>query len=95
MIIRENVFFFPQTECSCVLTGVISGIVTGVVVAVLTGSVMAILMYAIVKRVRTSTTKTQEEVFYDYPIATYTCGEVDPENIELSPNPAYVSMDTN
>ena len=73
------------------LTGVISVIVTGVVVAVLTGSVMAILMYAIViiKRVRTSTTKTPEEVVYEDP--AYTKGEV--ENIELSSNPAYVSMD--
>ena len=76
-------------------TGVISGIVTGVVVAVLTGSVMAILMYVIVKRVRTSTPKTQEEVIYEEPFATHTCGEVDHKNIELSPNPAYVSMDAN
>ena len=72
------------------LTGVISVIVTGVVVAVLTGSVMAILMYAIIKRVRTSTTKTPQEVVYEDP--TYTKGEV--ENIEMSPNPAYLSMDT-
>ena len=70
-------------------TGVISGIVTGVVVAVLTGSMMAILMYVIVKRVRTSTTKTPKEVVYEDP--TCTKGEV--ENIELSSNPAYVSMD--
>ena len=69
-------------------TGVVSGIVTGVVVAVLTGSVMAILMYVIVKRVRTTTTKTPGEVVYEDP--TYTKGEV--ENIELSSNPAYESM---
>ena len=72
------------------LTGVISVIVTGVVVAVLTGSVMAILMYVMVKHVRTSTTKTPEEVVYEDP--TYTKGEV--EHIELSSNPAYLSMDT-
>ena len=72
------------------LTGVISGIVAGVVVAVLTGSVMAILMYVIVKRVRTSTTKAPEEVVYEDP--AHTKGEV--EHIELSTNPAYVSMDT-
>ena len=47
-------------------------------------------MYVIVKCVRTSTTKTQEEVVYEDP--TYTRGEV--ENIELSSNPAYESMDT-
>ena len=66
IIIIINLCYFPQTECSCVPTGVISGIVTRVVVAVLTASVMAILMYAIVKRVRTSTTKTRrEEVVYE------------------------------
>ena len=72
------------------LTGVISGIVTGVIAAVLTGSVMAVLMYVIVKHVRTSTTKTPEEVVYEDP--TYIKGEV--EHIELSSNPAYVTMDT-
>ena len=72
------------------LTGVISGIVTGVVVAVLTGSVMAILMYVMVKRVRTSTTKTLEEVVYEDPM--YTKGEV--EHIKLSSNPAYVPSDS-
>ena len=48
--------------------------------AVLIGSVMAIMMYVIIKRVRTSTTKTPEEVVYENP--TYINGEV--EHIELS-----------
>ena len=72
------------------LTGVISGI--GGALMMLTGSVMAFLMYIIIRRVRTSrsTTKTPKGLDKEDP-------KEDPvyanEEIELSSNPGYLSMD--